>query len=185
MRAIAHSPAFAKKVGVAQSVGKEFEMADKKKKMKFGSGGMPSTKPATPSKPPVAAPKRPRPGFDDIGSSEPDMGREPTDKDVRDMNKPRKLGRLGKLGYKGGGKAKKYAEGGAVKAMPKAKDMGSMNMAKGGKVGGDKAGRALVKKNADTSGRAMKFAKGGSIDGIAPKGKTNTKRVTMKRGGKC
>jgi hypothetical protein len=37
MAAIAHSPAFAKKVGVPQSVGKEFNEADKGKK--FGSGG--------------------------------------------------------------------------------------------------------------------------------------------------
>jgi hypothetical protein len=38
MAAIAHSPAFAKKVGVPQSVGKEFNEADKGKK--FRSGGM-------------------------------------------------------------------------------------------------------------------------------------------------
>ena len=38
MRAIAHSPKFAKKVGVKQSVGKDFEMADKKTK-KFREGG--------------------------------------------------------------------------------------------------------------------------------------------------
>ena len=38
MAAIAHSPAFAKKVGVPQSVGKEFNQADKGKK--FRSGGM-------------------------------------------------------------------------------------------------------------------------------------------------
>ena len=37
MTAIAHSPAFAKKVGVPQSVGKDFNEADKGKK--FGSGG--------------------------------------------------------------------------------------------------------------------------------------------------
>ena len=37
MAAIAHSPAFAKKVGVPQSVGKDFNDADKGKK--FGSGG--------------------------------------------------------------------------------------------------------------------------------------------------
>ena len=37
MAAIAHNPAFAKKVGVAQSVGKDFNEADKGKK--FGSGG--------------------------------------------------------------------------------------------------------------------------------------------------
>ena len=38
MAAIAHNPAFAKKVGVPQSVGKEFNNADKGKK--FRSGGM-------------------------------------------------------------------------------------------------------------------------------------------------
>ena len=37
MAAIAHNPAFAKKVGVLQSVGKDFTEADKGKK--FGSGG--------------------------------------------------------------------------------------------------------------------------------------------------
>ena len=54
--------------------------------------------------------------------------------------------------------------------------------AKGGKVmkKSDKAGRALVKKSADTMGRAMNkggkcYAKGGSIDGIAKKGKTRGK----------
>jgi hypothetical protein len=38
MAAVAHSPAFAKKAGVPQSVGKEFNAADKGKK--FGTGGM-------------------------------------------------------------------------------------------------------------------------------------------------
>ena len=37
MEAVAHNPAFAKKVGVPQSVGQEFSKADKGKK--FGSGG--------------------------------------------------------------------------------------------------------------------------------------------------
>jgi hypothetical protein len=49
-----------------------------------------------------------------------------------------------------------------------------------------KAGNAMKKKSADTMGRAMdkKYAKGGSIDGCATKGKTKTKMVTMARGGK-
>ena len=38
MAAIAHNPAFAKKVGIPQSVGKDFTDADKGRK--FGSGGM-------------------------------------------------------------------------------------------------------------------------------------------------
>lgn len=37
MAAIAHNPAFAKKVGIPQSVGKEFNQADKGKK--FSKGG--------------------------------------------------------------------------------------------------------------------------------------------------
>jgi hypothetical protein len=40
MRAVANSPKFAKKVGVPQSVGKEFEMKDKK----MAKGGMAATK---------------------------------------------------------------------------------------------------------------------------------------------
>jgi hypothetical protein len=57
-------------------------------------------------------------------------------------------------------------------------------MAKGGKA--TKFGAAMVKKSADTKGRAMmKFAKGGSIDGCAVKGKTKTSMVKMKKGGSC
>jgi len=77
-------------------------------------------------------------------------------------DKPKqKLGRFGKMGYKEGGKVMKKS---------------------------DKAGRALVKKSADTMGRAMKMNKGGkcyaagglvaghkSADGIAKKGKTKGK----------
>jgi hypothetical protein len=37
MEAVAHSPAFAKKVGIKQSIGKDFAAADKGKK--FGTGG--------------------------------------------------------------------------------------------------------------------------------------------------
>ena len=37
MEAVAHNPAFAKKVGIPQSVGKEFNKADKSRK--FGKGG--------------------------------------------------------------------------------------------------------------------------------------------------
>jgi hypothetical protein len=40
MEAVAHSPAFAKKVGIKQSVGKDFAAADKGKR--FGTGGSPT-----------------------------------------------------------------------------------------------------------------------------------------------
>ena len=80
------------------------------------------------------------------------------------------------------GSAKRFAKGGVTKQMPTAKGMGSMDMAKGGKA--TKFGKAMVKKSADTKGRAMKFTKGGSIDGCATKGKTKTTMVKMNRGGK-
>ena len=62
---------------------------------------------------------------------------------------------------------------------------------KGGKAKGKpfaatKFGAAMKKKSADTKGRAMmKFAKGGSIDGCAVKGKTKASMVKMKNGGSC
>ena len=63
----------------------------------------------------------------------------------------------------------------------KDKKMGMKKMA-------DKAGRAMTKKSADTMGRAMpKMAKGGSVssraDGVAKKGKTDTKMPKMAMGG--
>jgi hypothetical protein len=62
-------------------------------------------------------------------------------------------------------------------------------MAKGGKAksfAATKFGAAMKKKSADTKGRAMmKFAKGGSIDGCAVKGKTKTSMIKMKNGGSC
>jgi hypothetical protein len=90
-----------------------------------------------------------------------------------------------------------YAKGGVTKEMPTSKQMGDLNMAKGGKAkakpaakgkpfAATKFGAAMMKKGADAKGRAMpKFAKGGSIDGIAQRGKTKLKRVTMKKGGSC
>jgi hypothetical protein len=62
--------------------------------------------------------------------------------------------------------------------------MASCGMKKGGKA--TKFGAAMKKKSADTKGRAMmKFAKGGSIDGCAVKGKTKTSMIKMKKGGSC
>lgn len=79
-----------------------------------------------------------------------------------------------------------------AKVTPKeGKVIGSANRSEGPgyKKGGmmaDKAGRAMKRKTPDTMGRAMKmnkggkmkkYAKGGSIDGCAVKGKTKGKMV--------
>ena len=111
-----------------------------------------------------------------------------------------------------GGKIMKYAKGGSTPPKPSDADRarskkhldelkklkptaeegkvaGSANRSegpgykKGGKMA-TKFGAAMKKKSADTKGRAMmKFAKGGSIDGCAVKGKTKTSMVKMARGG--
>ena len=151
MRAVAHSPKFAKKVGVPQSVGKDFSMADKKMK-KFGDGGMPK-----------------------LTDKEKKMGdalmMTPRGKQVMDAQAKRE--------------ADKEKADAAKRA--RADKLLGVGMKKGGMMA-DKAGRALVKKSADTMGRAMKmnkggkcYAKGGSVssraDGVAKKGHTKGKMV--------
>jgi hypothetical protein len=88
-----------------------------------------------------------------------------------------------------GNRSTGYAAAGIVKKLPTSKQMGNLGMAKGDKVKSKMApkfGAAMKKKSADTKGRAMmKFAKGGSIDGCAVKGKTKTSMVKMKKGGSC
>jgi hypothetical protein len=103
MRAVAHSPKFAKKVGVPQSVGKDFSTADKNRKFKEGGDTM-ATK----------------------------------------MNP----GMMAMMAKKKGAPAKKMASGGMTK-------MGSVKTAAPSK------------------------------DGVAVKGKTKGKMVTMAKGGKA
>jgi hypothetical protein len=80
---------------------------------------------------------------------------------------------------------KELAKRNAKPGMAKGGKMASCGMKKGGKAA-TKFGAAMKKKSADTKGRAMmKFAKGGSIDGCAVKGKTKTSMVKMKKGGSC
>jgi len=156
MRAVANSPKFAKKVGVPQSVGKDFEMADKKKMKKFGSGGMP-----------------PQPTAAERAASKAQDER---------LKKAKVTPKEGKV----------------IESANRSEGSGMMKkMKKGGMA--DKAGRALVKKSADTMGRAMVkkagggkcYASGGlvaghkSADGIAKKGKTKAMMPKMNKGGSC
>lgn len=141
MRAVAHSPKFAKKVGVSQSVGKDFSEADKKMH-KFKRGG------ATPApKPPL----KPAPGTND-----PDYQDEGV---MKEKPKPKPKPVLKPAGQAG------YAAGGTTKEMPSSKSMGSLGMAKGGGI----------ERKGKTKGTMIKMAKGGSIDGVAQRGKTRCK----------
>ena len=115
MAMVAHDPAAAKRLGIPQSVGKDFSAADKGKK--FGGGGM---------------------------AKKLFGGKETYSEELKEA-KAIKSGKITPEQYakgeqsegvhkmKCGGKVKKMAGGGAV-AMPKKDDMGSMNMKKGGCV---------------------------------------------------
>lgn len=115
MAAVANNPAFAKKVGIKPSVGKDFVAADKGKKFKEGG---------------------------DMAESKKMMAKE-----VAFMKKK-----------------------GAPKSMVK-HEMAEMKGMKKGGIASTKMGS--VKTAAP------------SIDGVAKKGRTSTKMVTMKRGGSC
>jgi predicted methyltransferase len=127
MAAIAHNPAFAKKVGIPQSVGKDFDEADKGKK--FGSGG------------------RTRPDVQKVNKSKTDHGKMTFFKEGGDtMASKMNPGFMAMMAKKKGAPAKKMAGGGMamgkVKTAAPSKDgiatkgktKGTMvKMSKGGK----------------------------------------------------
>ena len=149
MRAVANSPKFAKKVGVPQSVGKDYEMADKKAK-KFGEGG--------------SARKAKLPSQNYLAERLRKAAEGPENRSAESLQR----GAIGRANREQAREANipKRAKGGVMKKATK-------------------AGKAMVKKSADAKGRAMvkKYAKGGSIDGCATKGKTKAKMVKMAMGG--
>ena len=142
MAAAAHDPAFAKRVGISQKVATEFNQADKGKK--FRGGGMAKKMfggketPAEEMKEATAL-KSGRISKQQYVAGEKSEGH---GAGAAKKASAIKSGRLSPQAYakehkaegmKCGGKVKKMAGGGAV-AMPKGKDMGSMNMKKGGCV---------------------------------------------------
>jgi hypothetical protein len=202
MAAVAHSPTFAKKVGVPQSVGKDFNEADKGRK--FGGGSSMAT--------PTTAPAIKIPSS---GHSRPDLQR---------MNNPKTNQGANELFKKGGDTmatkgvnpfAKFEKSGKDTEAKGKGKegskkeeafDKSQMGMKRGGGVkkmaeGGmaDTAqDKAMIKKafkqhdmqeHKGGKGTDLKLAKGGSFrasaNGIAQRGKTKAAMPAMKKGGKC
>jgi len=186
MAAIAHNPAFAKKVGVPQSVGKDFNQADKGRK--FGGGGMAK----------------------DMESKSEMRKEEAADKkqDVAMIKKAfkehdaqeHKGGKGTKISLKKGGVAMKETMG--PKTMSMDVEKGSNKLTKFGESAVQKRGHTKgkeersnktlgiqggAKSGKGTFGEApIKMAKGGSAsaraDGIAQKGKT--KGMMMCMGGK-
>ena len=179
MEAIAHNPAFSKKVGVSQSVGKDFATADKGKKFKKG------------------------------GAMKDDMKEDMKMDKAQDKAMIKKAfkehdaqehkgGKGTKLALKKGGMPKKMAKGG----MAMKESMGPRTMAKDVEAGSNKLtkfGQSAVQKRGMTKGtnlgdsgpsmgmmggmkkggKIKKMASGGMTssraDGVAQRGKTKTK----------
>ena len=127
MAAVAHSPEFAKKVGVPMSVGKEFNQADKGRK--FAKGG------------------------------EMKESKEMMKKEVAFMKKK-----------------------GAPKSMIKHEEA-EYGMKKGGIATSLKAHAAAPASKAHAGMKSGGYVR--AADGIAQKGKTKAKQITMKKGGMC
>jgi hypothetical protein len=161
MAAVANNPAFAKKAGVPQSVGKEFNQADKgrkfskggdMKKMNMGGyadGGMTMVKKGDKMVPDFAADGKGK--MAKGGMAKADMKQ---DKSMMQKAVNKHEGRLHK-----GATMTKLASGGSAKYMSF-----------------DSSGKPSGMKAVKTSS---------SRDGIATKGKTKGTMIAMKRGGKC
>jgi hypothetical protein len=171
MAAIAHSPAFAKKVGVPQSVGKEFNQADKGKK--FGSGGMAKdTESKSETKKEMAADKKQDVAMIKKAFKEHDA-------------QEHKGGKGTKISLKKGGVAMKETMG--PKTMSMDVEKGSNKLTKFGESAVQKRGQTKGKNMGDSgptvAPKTMKMAKGGSAssraDGIAQKGKTKGTMMCM------
>jgi hypothetical protein len=185
MAAIAHSPSFAKKVGVPQSVGKDFNEADKGRK--FAKGGDTMAKKDSELDDDVATVKRAlykQPGDAALYSRErglsPGMARRRLDDrgvDVRALvaneQNPDDLGN-----FKKGGKVKHEDVKMDKKMMQKAVNKHEGRLHKGSTMTKLASGGMAPSKMG-----AVKTSK--KIDGIATKGKTKGTMVTMKNGGKC
>jgi len=143
MAAVAHNPKFAKKVGIPQSVGEEFNKADKGKQFKRG-GEMAESKKMV--KKEVAFMKA-------KGAPKSMLKHEKAEAGM-------KKGGMAKSCMKEGGKVAGMKAGGVNKELPTAKDLGSMNMKKGGRVK-CMAGGGYVR----------------AADGVTKKGKTKGKII--------
>jgi len=132
MAAVANNPSFAKKAGVPQSVGKEFNNADKGKT--FKRGGEMATKMGKPTM--------------KAGMS---MAKDGMKKPTPMANTA--MGGMGAMGMKKGGMPMKMKDG---KKVPIFMNKGGMGMAKGGGVEskGKTKGKMITMKMGGKSGRA-------------------------------
>jgi hypothetical protein len=207
MAAIAHSPSFAKKVGVPQSVGKDFNEADKGRKFSKGGDTMASkmdprmmammaAKPRGGDRPPMGG-MGVRPPMGGMGARPPMGGM-----GARPPMAPPGMKKGGMAAFEKSGKdaEKKGMKEGSKADM--AMDKKQMAMKTGGMPMVMKDGKKIPAFAADGQGKmksggvAKKMNMGGmtsmgkvktnpgNINGVAERGKTKGKMITMKRGGR-
>jgi len=181
MAAIAHSPSFAKKVGVSQSVGKDFNAADKGKT--FNKGGMMKESKAMVGKEMAFMKKK--------GAPKSMIKHEKAEMKGMNMGGMMKYADGGKMPMKDGkpaflngmnmGGMAKYAKGGmahgGMHKMPSGEMMKNSAMKKGGMPMKD--GKPMFMKKMNMGGMSS-YAKGG---GIESHGKTKGTMVRMATGG--
>jgi hypothetical protein len=163
MDAVAHNPAFAKKVGVPKSVGKDFSEASKG--MKFGSGS------------------KTRPDLQKVNRPKTFQGKtELFNKDGNTMTNKMNPGmkaimakKMGKPTMKKG--IKKMADGGMPMVMKDGKKIPAFAADGKGKMAHGGMAHKMMH-----GGMTHKMAHGG---GIETQGKTKGKMITMKHGGKA
>jgi len=155
MAAIANNPAFAKKVGVPQSVGKDFSKADKGRK--FAQGGE------------MKAKSMMEKGVDKKMPISKQMG-----------NLGMKSGGMEESKAMVGKEVAFMKKMGAPKSMVKheAAEMGAMKMAKGGGIESRGKTKGTMIKMA-AGGFVSK------ADGVAQRGKTKATQIKMNKGGYC
>jgi len=161
MAAVAHNPAFAKKVGISQSVGKDFTEADKGRK--FGSGGTTKAK---------INKQNTRHGKMDLPFKA--LNKFAGMAEGGDVKKEMKAANIfAKMGDKKLAAHERREAKGKEKDTPAIakKEMSVLKKAKAPKD---------VMSYEKAEHKAMKFAKGG---GVESKGKTQGKTVKMARGG--
>ena len=161
MAAIAHNPAFAKKVGIPQSVGKDFDEADKGKK--FGSGGYA------------------RPDLQKINKPKTLHGKMSIMKEGGDTMATKKMN-MG--GYAGGGAAKSDMK--EDMKMDLKQDKSMMQKAVNKHEGRLHKGQPMTKlaKGGVAPSKMGSVKTNRTPDGVASKGRTKGKIIKMNMGGK-
>jgi len=169
MAAIANNPAFAKKVGIPQSVGKDFDEADKGKK--FGSGG------------------RTRPDVQKVNKPKTDHGKMTFFNKGGDTMAKMNAGMMAIMAKRKDG-MHKMSDGKMMKdsAMKKGGMAGGGMPMKDGKpafIGDGKGMKHGGMKKMNMGGMAGGGSASKRADGVATKGKTKGTMIGMKMGGKA